>query len=179
MGLFIDKDDPYRLRYAELLDRPWELADPGFFTYAIKDALVTRKLWDVLTAIAAKLIKPFESQISPGAKDRFGLLTESLQVKAAIALGAIERQGIALDQQQVASTKKQLSDEVEKLITELQQLPECEGLFKHSRDGSLQLTASGKPATNQLRLCEVLEGQGAGRSELRGVAARRGAARRS
>lgn len=157
LGLLVDKDDPYRLRYAELLDRPWELADRGFFTYAIKDAIVTRKLWDVLTAIAGKLIKPFRSQITPGSEQSYGLLTESLQVKAAIALGAIERQGIALDQHQVQSTKKQLSEQVEKLIAELSQLQECEGLFKRSKSGSLILTASGKPATNQLRLCEVLE----------------------
>jgi DNA polymerase I-like protein with 3'-5' exonuclease and polymerase domains len=157
LGVFIDKDDPFRLRYAELLDRPWEQADPGFFSYAIKDAIVTRKLWEVLSAIAAKLIKPFRSQVSPGAERSFGLLTESLQVKAAIALGQIERQGIALDQKQVAATKAKLSQEVEKLIEDLQQLPECEGLFKHSKSGGLTLTASGKPATNQQRLCEVLE----------------------
>lgn len=157
LGLFIDKDDPFRLRYAELIDRPWELAEHGFFTYAIKDAIVTRKLWDVLTAIATKLIKPFRSQISPGAEGSYGLLTESLQVKAAIALGQIERQGIALDQKQVAATKAKLSQEVSKLISDLQKLPECVGLFKHSKSGSLILTASGKPATNRLRLCEVLD----------------------
>jgi DNA polymerase I-like protein with 3'-5' exonuclease and polymerase domains len=157
LGLPIDKDDPYRLRYAELIDKPWELADRGFFTYAIKDAIVTRKLWEVLSAIATKLIKPFQSQISPGAEQSFGLLTESLQVKAAIALGAIERQGIALDQKQVAATKAKLSQEVERLIVELQLLPECAGLFKNSKNGSLTLTASGKPSTNQIRLCEVLE----------------------
>lgn len=157
LGLQIDKDDPFRLRYAELIDKPWELADRGFFTYAIKDAIVTRKLWEVLSAIATKLIKPFQSQISPGAEQSFGLLTESLQVKAAIALGAIERQGIALDQRQVAATKAKLSQEVERLIVELQLLPECAGLFKNSKNGSLTLTASGKPSTNQIRLCEVLE----------------------
>jgi DNA polymerase I-like protein with 3'-5' exonuclease and polymerase domains len=157
LGLPIDKDDPFRLRYAELIDKPWELADRGFFTYAIKDAIVTQKLWEVLSTIATKLIKPFQSQILPGAEHSFGLLTESLQVKAAIALGAIERQGIALDQKQVAATKTKLSQEVERLIRELQLLPECEGPFKHSKNGSLTLTASGKPATNQLRLCELLE----------------------
>lgn len=157
LGVSIDKDDPFRLRYAELIGKPWELADPGFFTYAIKDAIVTRKLWEVLSAIAAKLIEPFESQITSGAERSFGLLTESLQVRAAIALGAIERQGVALDQRQVAATQSKLSQEVHRLIAALQILPECDGLFKHSKNGSLILTASGKPATNQVRLCEVLE----------------------
>lgn len=157
LGLFIDKDDPFRLRYGELIDKPWELADPGFFTYAIKDAIVTRKLWAVLSAIAAKLIKPFESQISPGSSNRFGLLTESLQVRGAIALGAIERQGIKLDQEQVATTKEKLEAEVARLVADLQALPQADGLFKRSKLGSLILTASGKPQVSQLRLCEILE----------------------
>ncbi len=66
--------------------------------------------------------------------------------------------GNSSDKTLVAATKAKLSQEVETLIAELlQQLPECEGLFKHSKSGSLLLTASGKPATNQFRLCEVLE----------------------
>ena len=159
LGVVVDKEDPYRLRYAELIDKPWEDADPGFFTYAIKDAIVTRKLWATLSAIASQMVKPFESQISPDSRNRFGLLTESLQVKAEIALGTIHRRGIAIDQKQVASTKKQLSEEVERLIAELLSLPECEGLFKRSKKtGSLILTASGKPSMNQLKLREVLEG---------------------
>lgn len=157
LGVVIDKDDPFRLRYSELLDRPWELADPGFFAYAIKDAIVTRKLWDTLAAIAAELIKPFAAELLPRASSRWGLLSESLQVRGAIALGQIERNGVALDQRQVESTKQKLSAEVESLIKQLQQLPETEGLFKRSKLGSLILTASGKPATNQLRLCEILE----------------------
>jgi len=157
LGVVIDKDDPYRLRYAELLDLPWELADPGFFRYAIKDAIVTRKLWDVLSAIAADMVKPFSKEILPRASSRFGLLTESLQVRGAIALAEIERNGIALDQVQVEATKEGLSREVDSLIQKLRQLPESEGLFKFNRSGDLVLTASLKPATNQGRLCEILE----------------------
>lgn len=157
LGVVINKDDPFRLRYSELIDKPWELADPGFFSYAIKDAIATRKLWDVLTAIAVDLIRPFAEELLPKASSRFGILTESLQVKGAIALSQIERNGISLDQLQVESTKKKLSEQVESLIIQLQQLPETDGLFKRSKSGSLILTASGKPATNQLRLCELLE----------------------
>jgi DNA polymerase I-like protein with 3'-5' exonuclease and polymerase domains len=157
LGVVINKDDPFRLRYAELLDLPWELADPGFFSYAIKDAIVTRKLWDVLSAIASDLIKPFAEELLPGASSRFGLLTESLQVRGAIALSQIERNGIALDQLQVEATKTKLSAEVERLIEQLQQMEATEGLFKLSKSRSLILTASGKPSTNQAKLIELLE----------------------
>jgi DNA polymerase I-like protein with 3'-5' exonuclease and polymerase domains len=158
LGVVIDKDDPFRLRYGEILDRPWALADPGFFRYAIKDAIATRKLWDVLTAIAADMVKPFKGQLLPEASRRYGLLTESLQVRGAIALAEIERNGIALDQVQVEATKTRLSDEVKTLIDKLNRLEESEGLFKVTKSGELVLTASLKPAINQGRLCEILEG---------------------
>lgn len=158
LGLSIDKDDPYRLRYAELLDRSWEDVDPGFFRYAIKDAIATRKLWDTLRRIARDLIHPFEEELLPEAVDRFGVLTESLQVRGAIALSEIERNGLALDLSLVESTKKKLVDKIESLIEEIQSLPESRGLFKQSRSGSLILTASMKPTTNHARLCEILEG---------------------
>lgn len=156
LGVVIDKDDPFRLRYAELIDRPWDLADPGFFTYAIKDAIVTRKLWDVLSAIASKLLFPYRDSLLPDAWDRFGPLTESLQVRGAIALRQIERNGISLDRGRVVDTKSKLTSEIEVLTTKLQQLPESGGLFKRNKLGELSLTASGKPAMNRLRLCEIL-----------------------
>lgn len=157
LGVVIDKDDPFRLRYSELLDRSWDSVDVGFFRYAIKDAIATRKLWDVLRRIASDLIKPFEGDLLSGAIDRFGILTESLQVRGAIALSEIERNGIALDRSLVESTRKKLSGEIESLIEQIQRLPETEGLFKFSRSGGLVLTASMKPATNQGRLLEILK----------------------
>ena len=72
-------------------------------------------------------------------------------------MSQIERNGIALDQAQVESTKTKLEAEVASLIEQLQGLPEVEGLFKRSKTGSLILTASGKPATNQKKLREILE----------------------
>lgn len=158
LGVVIDKDDPYRLRYSELLDRSWEDVDQGFFRYAIKDAIATWKLWIVLQGIAFDLIRPFKEDLLPGAIDRFGILTESLQVRGAIALSEIERNGLCLDLSLVESTKAKLTKKIESLIEEIQSLPESEGLFKFSRSGSLVLTASMKPTINQARLCGILQG---------------------
>ena len=157
LGVVIDKDDPFRLRYSELLDRSWDSVDVGFFRYAIKDAIATRKLWDVLRRIASDLIKPFERELLPGVVDRYGILTESLQVRGAIGLSEIERNGIALDRSLVESTRGKLSGEIDTLVKQIQELPEAEGLFKFSRSGELVLTASRKPATNQGKLIEILE----------------------
>ena len=40
-GLEIDKDDPYRLRYAEIIGRDWATVERGFFDYAVKDPIAT------------------------------------------------------------------------------------------------------------------------------------------
>lgn len=158
LNITLDKDDPYRLRYAELLDVPWETAEPGFFRYAIKDAIVTRKLWYEMRPAAWKITRPHREEMMSDAVERFGLLTESLQVRAAIALGQIERDGMTIDRQQIESTKSRLSSEITALIDQIQRLPETAELYKRSSDGKPILTATGKPATNQLRLRELLEG---------------------
>lgn len=158
LGVVIDKDDPFRLRFGELIGRDWGSVDPGFFRYAAKDAIATRKLWDVLSAIAAKLIAPFKEELLPESVERFGLLTESLQVRGAIALAEIERLGIEIDQGQVESTKRKLEEEIASLVSRIEDLPEAEGLFKREKSGSLTRTASGKPTVNQNKLRAILEG---------------------
>ena len=40
-NIHITKDDPYRMRYGEILDTRWTEVDPGFFSYAAKDAIAT------------------------------------------------------------------------------------------------------------------------------------------
>lgn len=152
----IDKEDPYRLRYAELIGQDWDQAEEGFFSYAIKDAIATHKLWRTLSAIASRLASPFADEVLRDCRDRFGLLTESLQVRGAIALDQITRNGLRLDRQQVESTKRRLADEVDRLVAEIE--PIAAGVFKRKKDGTLQVTASRSPSVDQKRLIEILEG---------------------
>ncbi|WP_197231531.1 DNA polymerase [Novipirellula artificiosorum] len=158
LKIAIDKDDPYRLRYGELIGQPWDNAEPGFFTYAIKDAIVTWSLYKVLSAIAEKLAVPFASQMLPDCRSRYGLLTESLQVRGAIALAHIERTGLSIDQGQVERTKKTLDAEVERVIHQIQTLPGTDGFFKVDSCGDLSWTAAGKPSINRSKLIEILSG---------------------
>ena len=37
----IDKHDPYRMRYGEILGKPLQRIDRGFLDYAIRDAVAT------------------------------------------------------------------------------------------------------------------------------------------
>ena len=135
----IDKEDPYRLRYAELIGQDWDRAEEGFFTYAIKDAIATHKLWKTLSAIASRLASSFAADVLPDSRDRFGLLTESLQVRGAVALDQITRNGLRLGRRQVDSTKRHLADEVDRRVAEIE--PIAADVFKRKKDGTLQNTA--------------------------------------
>src|SRR6056297_281378 len=157
LNVEIDKNDPYRRRYAELIDCPWDQADPGVFTYAIKDAIVTWQLFRKLTAIAAKIGEPFANKIFDNHLRRFGFLTETLQVRAAIALSQIERNGITLDQSRVGAATAKLTSHMESLVDQLSDTPEADGLFKRAKEsGELIRSASGKPSSNRSKLQEIL-----------------------
>ena len=41
----LDKSDPYRLRFGELLDQNWRRVDRGFFEYAAMDPIATWHTW--------------------------------------------------------------------------------------------------------------------------------------
>jgi hypothetical protein len=84
--LSIDKADPYRLRYGEVIGQDLASVDPGFLSYAVKDAIATHRIYVRLVQIATALVGPFRSNIQSDAINQFGLLTETVQVRAAIAL---------------------------------------------------------------------------------------------
>src|SRR5262249_26267173 len=55
VGLEVDKADPYRLRYGEIIGKDWATVEAGFFTYAIKDAIVTLPAYRALRQQAMAL----------------------------------------------------------------------------------------------------------------------------
>src|SRR5262249_43495901 len=40
-GFVIDKEDPYRKRYGEIIGQNWDMVEEGFFQYGAKDAAAT------------------------------------------------------------------------------------------------------------------------------------------
>src|SRR5262249_60951483 len=91
---------------------------------------------------------------------RFGLLTESIQVKGAVALAAVSRAGMHLDLERVRATEADLRARLEGLLTTLREL--CPGLFKTKTDrrtGEVTLrlnTGSGTPSRSDKVLQEEL-----------------------
>jgi hypothetical protein len=133
--LEITKDDPYRLRYGEVIGKGWDEVEDGFFTYAMKDAIVTSHAYRRMALEAERLVYEL-GRHSPDLGDdaiaRFGLLTESIQVKGAVALAAVSRAGMHLDLDRVRATEADLRARLEGLLTTLQEY--YPGLFKTKTD---------------------------------------------
>jgi hypothetical protein len=58
-GLEIDKTDPYRLRYAELIGRDWATVERGFFEYAVKDPIATLAAYEAMYPKAIELMESY------------------------------------------------------------------------------------------------------------------------
>ena len=56
-GLEVDKSDPFRLRYGEIIGLDWAAVERGFFEYAIKDPIVTRLAYEVMYPRAIALME--------------------------------------------------------------------------------------------------------------------------
>ncbi len=61
-GVIVHKDDPYRLRYGELIGIPasqWPDQEPGFWQYAAADPVATLLVMQRQARIASQLIDPY------------------------------------------------------------------------------------------------------------------------
>jgi hypothetical protein len=150
-GLEITKDDPFRLRYREIIGADWAAVEEGFFTYAIRDSIVTlvahRELRRRALALAERH-KPGE--LWPDAGERFGLLTETLQVKKAIALAAVGRNGMAVDLAWVRRHEADLRRRLHAAVADVRGL--CPDLYKLDADGRLRTTGTGAPSRSRKAL---------------------------
>jgi hypothetical protein len=124
VGVKLDKDSPYRLRFGELIGANWSNVDSGFFAYALPDAMATARAYPALRRRGLDLMKEYgfnrkakgTFEIDPAAIRKFGVLTEAIQVAAAIALAKIERIGMHTDRKRLARTTRSHSKNLEKLV---------------------------------------------------------------
>jgi hypothetical protein len=154
--LSISKDDPYRLRYAEVIGKDWAGVEPGFFSYAAKDAIVTAAAYRELRACAQELAAAFGgNDVLPDAELRFGLMSETVQVRKAIALAALERQGVHIDLGRVGAVAAGLRARLDAAVAETRAI--CPGLLKVGKDGRpVYSKKSGTPARSNKALDEQL-----------------------
>jgi hypothetical protein len=96
--------------------------------------------------------------IRQDAVERFGPLTEAIQVKGAIALEQISRHGMRLDEVQLNAVRIGLRGRLDNLVADLEREPAWAGLLNRDRDGRLVLTEKGRvPSLSQNRLKELLQ----------------------
>jgi hypothetical protein len=116
LQLDLDKSDPFRLRYGELIDADWNRVEEGFWEYAIRDAWATQLVWGRLYRQATRLYEQARS-LHPGWTYRqaiatWGPLTESLQVRGACALWDAGRNGLRVDLPSAQRFIQQLRNEL-------------------------------------------------------------------
>jgi hypothetical protein len=114
-GLEVRKEDPYRTRYGEIIGQDWGTVEEGFFVYGIKDAIATRPAYLAIRKQALAVVEGFgrhSSDILPGARQKFGLLTETVQLKKGIARAQITRTGIVADLEWVRGAEVELRQEL-------------------------------------------------------------------
>ena len=146
-GMTLDKESPYRLRFGELIGVDWATVDSGFFAYGLPDAIATARTYTRLHRRGLQLMEGYgydpkaerTFDIDPAAISQFGVLTEFVQVGAAIALAQIEQNGIHADQARLARTAAELRGESESAIGRL--IQEYPDLFKLDPAGNLKRTA--------------------------------------
>ena len=150
--------DQYRLRFHELKDTAWTEVDVGFFQYAVKDAIATWFLFAVLTDVANEICH------KQCVTDKFGFLTESIQVKAAIGLDRITRNGMTIDLDRLEELRVELDSQTSNLVGEIHAI--APDVWHTSRKtGELEINdKNGLPRMNQKAL----------RSHLAGIANKRG-----
>lgn len=165
-GMDVDKDNPLRTRFGEIIGLPLSNVPPAYFDYAIPDVVATYKAWDALNKRADKVLANNCVEISPELVAKYGLLTETLQVRASIALADIGHRGIAIDTAYREQVHEKLMADAEKKIEWMD--GECPGLFKKykikSKAGEFMLTPTGLPKMNlealRVKLAEIASRHG-------------------
>jgi len=126
VGVDVDKSDPYRMRYGELLGVPasdWASCEQGFFDYAIVDAVVTYLVYKRQAKVAGDLMRKCRSHaprdIAWQAERKYGYLTEALQTAGTLALAHMSRRGIRTSPDKVAAYEACVRADMERHLEEM------------------------------------------------------------
>jgi DNA polymerase I-like protein with 3'-5' exonuclease and polymerase domains len=130
LGVELQKDQ-YRLDFDNLLNKPWDEIDQGFFEYAVTDAFATWRLYECLATKAISICNLHDLPLD------YGYLSEGIQVKGAIGLSNISRRGMTIDIARLEKLRAEISSSIDRLVFELNKsLP---SLFKLSqKNGEVQ-----------------------------------------
>jgi DNA polymerase family A/TubC N-terminal docking domain len=162
----ISKDDPYHLRFGELIGlSPDGLrdVDPAFFQYAIRDVIATHILYPALSEVARSMMLQYgfsetatRFEIRPDAIERWGHLSEVIQVKASLVLPHMFRRGVHVNQAGAQEITERYRQSIGELTNELRQ--HYPGALAFDKRGGVTLTQKGKtPSLGGKKLTAMLE----------------------
>jgi hypothetical protein len=152
----LNKEDPFRTRYGEIIDKPWSSVESGFFEYAAKDPIATILAYRELKVRATELTLSVSAFTWSDCVNRFGPLSEATQVKGAIGLAQIGRTGMFFNRQTLKNKDRKLAVALRWSARKLSRMPETEGLFKRDKAGAISYTKTGLPSMKEKRLQEIL-----------------------
>jgi hypothetical protein len=156
-GIELDKNNPYRKRFGETLDLSWDAVEPGYFEYAIKDPIATWRVHAVLRQRSVDRAR--QCGVTEEAIRRWGVFTEYVQIRAAIALDWITRNGFCLDLGLAEHAQEALQTRLQEHLDRLIRHPRGRELFKMDpKTGELKLTKSRAPRFSLKVLREILQG---------------------
>lgn len=119
-----ERDARYREHYAEIEGRPLlevATADRGWLSYPVNDVVATLAAYRALEAKAEALVRDHlhdDPDVQP-AIQRWGRLTETTQVKAAVALDVPYRNGLRVDAARQTELRERLRAEIGTAIERL------------------------------------------------------------
>ena len=151
----LNKLDPWRLRYGEIIGADWRTVDRSAWSYAAKDPIATRLAFIPLRNRARELAR--QNKVDRQTIRLYGLLSQRLQIRAGIALAAVNHRGICVDTARRKQTERRLRDELQRLTNRLDTTPDLAGVFCRDKEGKLLFTPTGKPKIAQKRLRGLLE----------------------
>ena len=146
-----------RQRDAGVSDRAGTTVQPALFTDLVRDAAATRPAYLALRTAAVTLVGAFDRvgrDVFSGARGRFGLLTEAVQVKQAIALAAVTRTGMRLDRDVLRATRADLQHRLDAAVSRVRAV--CPELYRTDRQGRVVRGAAGGPVKRPEVLCAQL-----------------------
>lgn len=113
-GMQLDKDPAVRLGFGAYLDYPERLPS-NFQTYALQDAAATYRVfcsqWAEAQVYSSDEFAP--GPLLPSALSHFGILSETVQVKAALSFAWLEQFPMRVDLKHLDSLKTRLTGELE------------------------------------------------------------------
>ena len=90
-----------------------------------------------MVSVAINLMEHHAFSIYSYAFQHFGPLTETIQVRAAIALHRVTSNGLHIDCEGFLNYREKMRQEIRSCAVELTMLPECRGLFSSDLNGNL------------------------------------------